>query len=191
MWVCGSPGGSWWWFLGRVGSYIGDGRWWIVDGRYTLIVVGSGDLRWVVVGPWAVLVGRVSVLVGGRGVRLWWRVVEVFTLGAGWRWVVVEGAHWSWLVVMGSGRLFWVFFWCCVTLDRGGRCTQVVEGRDDLSCHVAGRDMSWCVVGWSWPVVGGNRWSWWVGENRPETTHETQENVHGQWIMHTWPKMQK
>ena len=63
----------------------------------------------------------------------------------------VGGASWPWLVVMGSGELFWVFCWCCVALDGGGRCAMVVEGHDDLSCHVVGRGGSWWVVRWSSP----------------------------------------
>ena len=69
-----------------------DGAWWIVGGRWLLVVVGVGCGRWVVAqlvgGGWWVVAGGWWVVVGEGE---WWLVADGWWLVAGGWWVSVVG----------------------------------------------------------------------------------------------------
>ena len=55
-----------------------------VDRVCVLVLMGRVNLRWVLVWVWAVVVGSLRVPKGGGGMKRFWRVVEVLSLGTGW-----------------------------------------------------------------------------------------------------------
>ena len=140
-------------------------------GRCVLVVVDRGDLRWVVLGG-----------VGDRGGSCWvvgesWLVAGVWG-GPGGSWqglLLVQGdTGWWWEADSDRGGSCRVEMGCVGSFPGtgwlwiGAKCVRwlwwgVVTYNGTL---LVGRCGSWRNVGWSWPVVGGNRWSWRVKKHK-------------------------